>query len=291
MLSLFSLTAAMLLGPAAGEESANPLFQQLREQGVAVGAGIKVPLPAPTMADGLDAKAQQAVLKAVAGEDYSLDELLRNSVVAPHILKLRDINPSDPAAPARGVDVWFIAYADLKTVTDKDFLDRLLNSNQKEGKSRGLNAAELEKRRLVIKPADEKHESYGNVVFTFLDRVEISATGHSYWSQTPDSVVFAAVLDPRFLNDADFPNQWRSVMRDPAGKTQLGPANPYDGAGYYLKFTRLAEPKGALFVEAHVVFAEPVKWFDGANLLRSKLPPVVQSQVRSVRRELIKAVP
>jgi hypothetical protein len=289
MLSLFSLTAAALLVPAAGEESANPLFQQLREQGVAVGAGIKVPLPAPTMADGLDAKAQQGVLKAVAGEDYSLDELLRSSVVAPHILKLRDINPSDPAAPARGVDVWFIAFADLKTVTDKDFLDRLQNANQKEGKARGLSAAELEKRQITLK--DEKRESYGHAVFTFLDRVEISATGHSYWSQTPDSVVYAAVLDPRFVNDADYPNQWRAVTRDAAGKTQLGPPHPYDGAGYYVKFTRLAEPKGALFVEAHVVFAEPVKWFDGANLLRSKLPPAVQSQVRSVRRELIKASP
>jgi hypothetical protein len=291
MQSLFSLTVAVLLAPAAGDESANPVFRDLREQGVAVGAGIKVPLPAPTMADGLDAKAQQAVLKAVAGEDYSLDELLRNSVVAPHILKLRDINPSDPAAPARGVDAWFIAYADLKTVTDKDFLDRLLNTNQKEGKARELTVAELEKRRLTIKAADEKHESYGHAVFTFLDRVEISATGHSTWSQTPDSVVFAAVLDPRFLNDADFPNQWRPVTRDAGGKTQLGPAHPYDGAGYYVKFTRLAEPKGALFVEAHVVFAEPVKWFEGANLLRSKLPPVVQSQVRSIRRELIKASP
>jgi hypothetical protein len=291
MLSLFSLTAAALLVPAAGEETANPLFQQLREQGVAVGAGIKVPLPAPTMADGLDAKAQQAVLKAVAGEDYSLDELLRNSVVAPHILKLRDINPSDPAAPARGVDVWFIAYADLKTVTDKDFLERLRNTNEKEGKSHTLSAAELEKRHLAVKAADEKHESYGNVVFTFLDRVEISATGHSYWSQTPDSVVYASLLDSHFVHDADFPNQWRAVTRNPDGKTQLGPAHPYDGAGYYVKFTRLAEPKGALFVEAHVVFAEPVKWFDGANLLRSKLPPAVQAQVRSVRRELIKASP
>ena len=53
----------------------------------------------------------------------------------------------------------------------------------------------------------------------------------------------------------------------------------------------LAEPKGALFVEGHVVFAEPVKWFDGANLLRSKLPPVIQGQVRSFRRELAKSNP
>jgi hypothetical protein len=52
-----------------------------------------------------------------------------------------------------------------------------------------------------------------------------------------------------------------------------------------MKVTRLAEPVGALFVEQHVVFAEPAGWFDGANLLRPKLPLVIQGKVRAMRRE------
>jgi len=55
-----------------------------------------------------------------------------------------------------------------------------------------------------------------------------------------------------------------------------------------MKVTKLAEPAGALFVEQHLIFAEPVDWFDGANLLRSKLPLVVQDRVRSIRRQWAK---
>ena len=51
----------------------------------------------------------------------------------------------------------------------------------------------------------------------------------------------------------------------------------------------VAEPTGALFVEQHIIFAEPTGWFDGANLLRSKLPNVVQNAVRTTRREWAKA--
>jgi len=289
-MSLFSL---VLLGagllPTAGEEHANPLFRELRETGVAVGADIKVPLPAPTMPDGLNAKAQLAVIKELAGNDYALEDLTRNSQVAPNILRIRDVKPSDPDAPAKGVDLWFIAYGDLKTFANKDFLDRLLSNNKKEGKGQALSSEDLGKRNITVKSDSEKHESYGRVVFDFLDKVEISATGRSYWSETADSILLAAHLDSRFTQDKEFPNQWRSLTKTGEGNPELGPPQPYDGAAYYMKITRLAEPPGALFIEAHEVFTEPVKWFDGANLLRSKLPAAVQSQVRTMRRELTKA--
>jgi hypothetical protein len=274
-----------------GHDQANPLFHELRDPGLAVGMNIREPLPAPSMADGLDAKAQQAVIRAVADEDYAVAELLRKSVVAPHVLRLRNIAPSDPKAPARGVDVWFIAYGDLKAVADKEFLDRLLQANRNEGMGRDLKAADLARRHLTLQPAQATREGYAHVTFAFLDRVQISATGHSSWSQTADSVLAAALIDPRFRNDPQFPNRWRAITRADGGTLQLGPPQPYEGAAYYVKITRLIEPHGALFAEAHLIFTEPMKWFDGANLLRSKVPPVVQAQVRSLRRELVKASP
>jgi hypothetical protein len=285
------LLLSSFLAPAADHESLNPLYKELRETGVNVGAKIVVPLPAPTMADGLDAKAQQAVLKTLAGEDYSVEELTRDSQVAPHVLRIRDVKPSDPMAPARGVDVWCVAYGSLDKVATKEFLEQLGGASQKEGQGKGLTKEDLAKRKIEIKKDDEKYESYGHVKFAFLDKVEISATGRSFWSRTDDSAVVAARLDPAFTNDAEFPNQWRSLTRNADGKLEPGEAHPYEGAAYYVKVTKLAEPKGALFVEGHVVFAEPVKWFDGANLLRSKLPPVIQGQVRSFRRELAKSNP
>jgi hypothetical protein len=282
------ITFASAAGP--GHEAINPVYRELRKAGVPLGGKRMAPLPAPTMPDGLGAGAQLEIIKRLGGEDYPADELMRKSAVAPHILRLRDVKPSDPKAPGRGVDVWFVAYGDLDRVADRDFLDRLLESNRKEGKARTLTRADLSGRGIKISPKEEKYESYGHVVFTFLDRVQISATARSYWSRTADSVLVAVRLDPRFVGDREFPNSWRSLSRKGGGKPRpAGPAHPYDGAGYYVKITRLAKPPGALFVEAHVVFTESVGWFEGANLLRSKLPPVVQSQVRSMRRELLKA--
>ena len=48
----------------------------------------------------------------------------------------------------------------------------------------------------------------------------------------------------------------------------------------YVKITKLHAPAGAVLVEQHIVYAEPTGWFDGANLLRSKLPLVMQVNVR-----------
>jgi hypothetical protein len=286
-----TILLAVALAGADAHEQVNPLYKELRQTGIPISSASKSPLPAPSMPDGLDAKAQRAAIQKVAGEDYDVEELMRKSVVAAHVLRIRDIAPSDPKAPARGVDTWFIAYGNLETIANKDFLDRLLRANRDEGKARTLSAVDLAKRGITVLPQQEKNESFGHIVFTFLDRVEISATGHSYWSRTTDSIVAASRLDPRFRNDREFPNQWRPIVRNDDGKLEPGAAQPYDGAAYYVKITRLLELRGALFIEGHLIFAEPVGWFEGANLLRSKLPPVIQGQVRSARRELVKAAP
>ena len=63
-------------------------------------------------------------------------------------------------------------------------------------------------------------------------------------------------------------------------------ALPYSGAGGYLKITRLHEPKGALFIEYHLIYSEPQGWFSGADPLTTKLPAIIQAEVRTFRREL-----
>ncbi|MES1213546.1 MAG: hypothetical protein ABUL64_03085, partial [Singulisphaera sp.] len=83
-----------------------------------------------------------------------------------------------------------------------------------------------------------------------------------------------------------FPNSWSPLERDASGKLSVGAAKAYSGLGGYMKMTELVEPAGALFVECHIVFDEPEAWFHGKNFLRSKLPLVVQDNVRSFRRKL-----
>jgi hypothetical protein len=264
----------------------NPVYKSLLETGLNVGENLHVKFPAPNMPDGLDADKQKAVIQGLIGNDYSFQEYTRRSVVAPQLLKLRDLTPADPKAPPRGVDVWFIAYGDLKSLDDEKFLDRIMNAGRGEGKAKSLSAEDLSKRRIGL--LDKNREGYIFVEFDFLEKVHLRATGHGFWSRTDDSVVVAGEIDPRFRGDPEFPNQWQSISKE-SGNVKMGPANPWSGAGMYLKITRLREPAGALFIEEHIIFAEPTGWFDGANLLRSKLPIAVQNNVRNIRREWVKA--
>lgn len=291
---LFSLLAAAVFVPAQppSHEPLNPLYKQLLDPGLLISPDLRAKLPPPTMPDGLDNAKQTALIRGLLGNDYSYEEFTRKSVVAPQLLKIRDITPSDPAAPARGVDVWFVAHGDFKTTEDDKFLDRLLTAGREGGGSESKGAAiskeDLAKRNIVVTDADEKRERYGFLGFDFLDRVRLRATGRVFWSRTPESVLAAAVIDPRFVGDREFPNEWRPLARE-GGAVKAGEPRPWSGAGFYLKVTRLHEPAGALFVEQHIVFAEPVGWFEGANLLRSKLPPAVQTIVRNMRKEWVKA--
>jgi hypothetical protein len=168
------------------------------------------------------------------------------------------------------------------------FLEQVGKPQTSLGKVDVLDSAALRKR--GIPPTVEaQRQQYLHVVFPILDRVELAVTGNVCWSLTADSLLLAGRIDPRFDGDKEFPNHWRPMGRDEEGKPELGPARPYPAGGHYLKVTRLAEPQGALFVEYHLVFIEPKGWFNGANLLRSKVPFVAQSGVRWFRRELAKA--
>jgi hypothetical protein len=119
-----------------------------------------------------------------------------------------------------------------------------------------------------------------------LDKVELHQTSRCVLTRTKDSILIASVLDPRFASDREFPNAYRQLERNELGEIKKGPMKPYRGAGGYLKATRLDDPPNSLFIEYRLVFSEPHDWFDGANLLRSKLPVLLQSRVREMRREL-----
>ncbi len=287
LVGAFAFAAAQPPKESATHESVNPLYKSILDPGLPIGSDIKTKLPAPTIPDGLDAVKQKAIISNLIKDDYSYEEFTRKSIVAPYLLKLRDVVPSDAKTLARGVDVWFIAYGDLKVFDDEKFLDRLLSSGKGDGKGKALTKDDLAKRKIAL--TDEKREAYGHIEFDFLEKVHLKATGRAVWSKTGDSVLVAAEIDPRFRGDHEFPNQWQSIIKE-GGSSKRGAATPWDGAGLYVKITKLAEPAGALLVEQHIVFTEPMGWFDGANLLRSKLPLVVQNNTRTMRRELIKGI-
>jgi hypothetical protein len=278
----------LLCVPTAGP---NELLSRLTDEGVPMPSGAALRLPAPTMADGLTAEQQRAAVATVADANRPLDELLRRSVVAPFVLKT---GVAESGGTRRRVDLWFVAYGDFAKITDEDFLkDRakvLQPPKRQDGDlpstSKLIDADELRTR--GIKPSDDPDsgEGYAYTSFPLFDRVLLSMTTQVMRTTTEESVTLASLLDPRFNDDATYPVFWQSLARDEAGRMTLGEKRPFVGWGSYLKITKMAEPAGALFVEYHAAFDEPAGWFNGANLLRSKLPLVVQDAIRKLRREL-----
>jgi hypothetical protein len=257
----------------------NALFDSLLNPGLAVGSGQRAKLPPPTMPDGLSAAEQKVIIAELTRDRCSYEDFTRRSAVAPQRLRIRDVTPSSSEAPARGVDVWFVAH-------DDKFVGWLASAVQGAGLGRPLTKEHLEKRGL--RSTDGTPEIFRHFEFDFLGKVHLRATVRVVWSTTDESVLVAAEVDPRFLGDPEFPNQWQPIVGK-GGARKFGQANPWSGAGFYMKITKLAEPAGAVLVEQHVIFVEPTGWFDGANLLRSKLPVVVQTSVRTLRRDWAEA--
>jgi hypothetical protein len=280
-----SLVGAFVLG---SDEPANPLFEQLRTQGTTVTTDGKVPLPAPLMADGLDASGQQEVLKKVVGNRFAVKEFVGKVGTAPHVYSIRKIPVAgNDSLRVYAIDVSFVAHGSLERVANKNFLEDL-QKKQKDRKVHLLTAEEMKKRKLHVESTKHREERYSHGMFIVLDRVELNAALHTLVTRQADSLLAATRLDPRFAKDADFPNQWRKITIDEEGQRKLGPVQPYQGAGGYLKITRLHEPKGALFIEYHLVYAEPKGWFNGADPLTTKIPAIIQSEVRTFRQELNK---
>jgi hypothetical protein len=278
--------AAFALVTSIANAAGNPIFDELTSRGVTM-ANTVVRLPPPSMPDGLSSEDQQKALARIAGEKQRLSAMLRKAVVAPQILRLKD-EPAAGAIRPRRVDLWFVAYGDIERLSDEDFLRQQVeaeaesNDQASSDEGRVLKDEELAKRSISPKPG----ERFLAARFILFDRVQISGAMRSMLTRSADSVTAASVMDRRFDKDAEFPNAWRPIVRDEAGRTSFGQQHAYDGAGWYAKATKLAQPPGAALVEVHAVFDEPEGWFNGANLLRSKLPLVTQDNVRKFRRRL-----
>lgn len=261
----------------------------LREGLTADGAAVK--LPEPRLRDGMAAAAQRAAMRELAGSDQRLDELLRNSVTAPYLIKVRDVKGTD--ATIRVVDLWFVVYSDLAAIDPAREAARTDDKEVEAGnmvmRTRILKPAELRAAGIEPRPSPGEGSGpstwYAHVHGRLLDRIELDVTNQVVATRTDESMVVAARTDPAFDRPGPFANGWK-----PAGAGQeagaAGALKPYRGGISYTKISRLAFQPGALLVEMHGAFVEPREWFQGAPILRSKFSVVAQDQIRRLRREL-----
>jgi hypothetical protein len=264
------------------------VYRELRNTGVSIGAAGHIPLPAPTMADGLTARDQRQIIEKICERRFPPEEFLRKSTTSVFVSQYdEDLKPAERDAPPRGLNFWFTAYGDLDKLTQPERLQPLLNTSRKNTKVRKLTADEL-KARGIEAGAGQEPQNYYHGSFYVDDRVQLSVATRTQTTRAPESLVLAGIYDPRMAKDKEYPNEWRRLLNDNGVLVPQPPPYPYQGYGYYVKVTKLAEPPGALFIEQHVVFTEPEKWFNGAKLLKSKVNLLLTSEVRSFRTELQK---
>jgi hypothetical protein len=287
--SLFVMISAVAAPVLAAD---NEIFNLLVERGLEIGTQETIKLPRPVLADGWDAARQRPAIESLLAGRYDWETFTRKSFVSPFLLRISAGEP-DSGQVGRRVDLYFVAYGELGSLAGDDYLHQQLdlaasNESGAEGaRVRILPQEELAKRALPGERGAVKTR-WVAVNSTLLGKVRISVTTKNMMTQTADTVLIASIADRAFDRDAEFPNTWQSITVDDAGRKQTGPPQPFAGLGSYVRATKLAEPAGAIFMEYHVAFAEPREWFHGANLLRSKLPIVVQDMVRKFRRSAMK---
>jgi hypothetical protein len=274
------------LAPAA--EPANEILKRLVTKDGLPDTGDFV-LPKPSMADGLDRAGQEAVIAAVADANHPPEALERKSLFAPFILKIAGDEEAAKQSTLRRVDFWFVAYGKLDKIADQSFWKSVRSSldDREDDEFSSTQTAILSAMQLAARHiSDRDDERHLWADLTLFNRVRVSATMQAQQTRSAESIILAAMVDPRFADDKEFPNRWWPMTRDDAGHLQQGDPHPYRTAGWYYKATELHEPAGAIFIEYHILYDEPHGWFDGANLLCSKLPLLVQEAVRKFRRQL-----
>ena len=266
----------------------NAVYAHVLNQGLSPGADGQILLPPPSFFDGQSGEEQRAVLQEVAGTNHSVDDLLRDSVTAPFIIKVHDVKAADTMV--RFADLWFVIPGELKQV---DLLKEARNTDDKEVEVANmwfqthlLTSAEI--RAAGIKAAaspDDDSSWYAHIHARLLDRIDINQTNHVMATQTAQSIVMASRTDPAFDKAPSLGNSWKSLKR-PESSGSL----PYVGGISYVKISRAdqALKPDALLVEMHIAFVEPHAWFQGAPILRSKFSIAAQDQIRKLRREMIK---
>lgn len=285
--------AAMGQAPAPDIEPAhaeNDLYRSLTRDGVTL-SGTHVTFPAMMFRDDETPDAERKALRALAGSDNGVKELVRDSVTAPHILKVHDQKAADGTI-IRIADAWFVVRGDLAqfdpgqvagrkgggkpfVAGNMRFMSKLLGDD--ELKSRGIQRTSL----LL--------EFYTHLTGEMLDRIHLDATDRARASRSPGSWAFASQTDRRFDDDAEYPNQWWPGVREknkdqplkPTGKPQR-----FEGGASITKVSQLVTVPGALMIESHFAFAEPFAWFKGDPILRSKFGVIAESQIREMRKKL-----
>jgi hypothetical protein len=302
---LMHLLALLMVVAAIPSAAAPPWLDELLERGIPLTADTSVSFSKPLLRDGMDAAGQVSAIKGLVGDGW--DRFVRQSVTSRFEFQIERAAELPEGGGVQRLDLWFIGYGDLDTIVDKKILDNLILrlNGRDDGESAGGEAAaspertrvltknELKARNLEVGGiANGTEVTYALLDVNIVEEVRLRGITRGMYARTSESLTAVACLDELWLHDREFPAQWFPWIRNSEdGRLVLGEPSDYSIAAAYGRATALHEPAGAILVEVHVIFAEPEAWFDGRNLLRRKLPTVLQHAVHSFRRKLRRSPP
>lgn len=292
--------------------SQDNLLRRMTTLGIELTDDLSFPLPEPTFVsiDGVplaEDDAKQA-LEKIAGR-HGVKRFVRDSVVAPISVNTDSIKNDAGERIGHFIDVAFVVYQSIEQIRKSDALDDFKSDPDStkptveiadadgadeldKNKTRQLTDEELAAAGVEL---DGKFETLGHLQLPLLGKVVVRGVARarrSIWSADDESapIILTWLLDSRFAAENPEPdsisNQWRPIERNSVGEKQLGPPHPYAGMGGYVAITPVPGEEQASMVEMRFVIHEPHDWFAGRNLLRSKLPILIQDRVRNLRREL-----
>jgi len=273
----------------SAEAPENAVYKELIEKGVPLSNGEAAKMPEFEMADGLEETAQGDALEAILKKDeggVKKASLMSKKVTAPYIR----VNTDIPNSTSHRIDLYFFAEGNLRTVANGNFWKARIGQQNKNGRLDFLTDQQLKQLKLTVVDQPNIKERYAHADVDLFSMVQVSGTARTMETIGKESVVVAFLLDPRFQNDKNFPNQWRPIKFNAVGKPVIGGPQPYDGVGGYAKATQFLALPGMLFVEYHIIYNEPQEWFNGKGVLDSKLSTMIEEDVRRFRRDL-KAAP
>ena len=270
-----------LTAPAADPK---PLLAELTTTGLAIPGGGRFQMPAPAMKSGLTEAQKLAVVDKYANE-YPRGVFLRRDSAAPHVWKIDSILGKDDKRRGHRLDLFFVAYGKVENLEKQDLLGALMGTNRKDRKGPiFLSDKDLSARKISPATIQGVEEKFVVLDLELIEKIQLAGVVRSQKTTDDGATVSVMVLDDRFAEDKEFPNRWRAIKEQRGERVGLGPPLPYSGFGGYVKSTPV---KGdMMFFELHFAFAEPHDWFDGRNLLASKLPLALGSNVKTTRLKL-----
>lgn len=283
--------AAALLGclaaVAADEAPTDPDPRaDLATRGVPVAADTLAPLPERVLR--FDAPQAQADLAGLAGA-ADWERFTADSINAPVTVTIEPF-PAAGTRLAHRVHTAFTLRAPLERLKADETLRRSLgaeaDAGAKDAAVRLLTAEELQA--AGIPPDPGGRERLVAVELPLLNRVRIRGVVRTVATEHPDGVEVAWGFDERLRDHPRWQPTWTRIEENELGARVEGEPQPYGGCGGVVAVRRLAAEGGLdlLVVESRMVLAEPEAWFQGGNLVRSKIPLTTQEGVRSLRRRL-----